>query len=102
MITTLGFAEPAENFESSAAESSSSSNTNMNMNPNTNMNTNSGRMLFKNEDFARRKRTPQEPSSLQALLANHRIDTNVLKTRAQLRQPGPAVQILTPQRDSRY
>ena len=61
---------------------------------------NFGRNL-KNEDFARRKRTPQEPSSLQSLLANHRIDTNVLKTRAQLRQPGPLSQILTPQRSAR-
>ena len=50
------------------------------------------------------KRTPQQqaqPLSLQTMLANHRIDTNVLKTRAQLRQPGPLKQILTPQQESR-
>ena len=61
---------------------------------------NFGRML-QTDEFARRKRTPQEPSSLQALLANHRIDTNVLKTRAQLRQPAQLSTILTPNRDSR-
>jgi len=61
---------------------------------------NFGRML-PTDEFARRKRTPQEPSSLQALLANHRIDTNVLKTRAQLRQPAQLSTILTPNRDSR-
>ena len=55
--------------------------------------------------YIRMKRTPQQqsqPLSLQAMLANHRIDTNVLKTRAQLRQPGPLKQILTPQQESRY
>ena len=61
---------------------------------------NFGRML-QTDEFARRKRTPQEPASLQALLANHRIDTNVLKTRAQLRQPAQLGTILTPNRDSR-
>ena len=57
--------------------------------------------MLPTDEFARRKRTPQEPSSLQALLANHRIDTNVLKTRAQLRQPAQLSTILTPNRDSR-
>ena len=56
--------------------------------------------MFKFEDMARSKRTPDEvASSLQSMLAHHRIETNVLKTRAHIDQvrPNPNREfILTP------
>lgn len=52
----------------------------------------------------RRKRAPTEASSLQALLAHHKIDTNVLKTQAQFRPATPKLTptILTPQQQRFY
>ena len=66
---------------------------------------NNGRMLEYTNDPGQRvlqKRAPAEiggATSLQSLLSHHKIDTNVLKTRAQIAQPQPrplTAQILTP------
>ena len=61
---------------------------------------NNGRMLpLKNYGRVLQKRAPSEATSLQSLLSHHKIDTNVLKTRAQIAQPQPrpiSNQILTP------
>lgn len=72
---------------------------------------NNGRMLRLVRDYDPRqrvlqKRAPAEigagggATSLQSLLSHHKIDTNVLKTRAQIAQPQPrrplTAQILTP------
>ena len=80
------------NSEAASSDSSSSGQ------QNTNDNTSRKRML--NIDN-RRKRAPNEATSLQSLLHAHRIDTNVLKTRSQFRPaiPKPVSQILTPPRN---
>ena len=61
---------------------------------------NNGRMLpLENRGRVLQKRAPAEATSLQSLLSHHKIDTNVLKTRAQIAQPQPrpiSNQILTP------
>lgn len=57
---------------------------------------NNGRMLAL--DF-RQKRAPTEATSLQSMLAHHRIDLNVLKTSSQIRPATPKLsspEILTP------
>ena len=68
---------------------------------------NNGRML-NIERRVLQKRAPAEiaPTSLQSLLSHHKIDTNVLKTRAQIAQPQPrplsSGQILTPTGQGSY
>lgn len=66
-----------------------------------NVNNNGRNLKF---DF-RRKRAPAEATSLQAMLAQHKIDTNVLKTRSQLQPALPKYNyeaILTPQNNPGY
>ena len=67
---------------------------------------NNGRMLpIENSVRFLQKRAPAEATSLQSLLSHHKIDTNVLKTRAQIAQPQPrplSSQILTPTTGSDY